>query len=423
MEVTELDQIAKDWGTPSFLFDIEAFQQRLKSCQDIVGSTVGLCYAMKANPFLIDAAAECGLKLEVCSPGELELCKLANIDPRQIIYSGVNKEICDITAAIETQVGVLTAESLQHICYIDQVATSKGLVVDVLPRLNAGSQFGMSKEDFRWLIENRSQFAGINIVGIHYFVYTQRKKLKHQQKELSMLLEFIDELKADFDFEVQRLEYGPGLAVPYFTEDDFSDDLAPIREMAETFQLVAQRVELTVEMGRFFASPCGCYITKVVDQKTNKGSNYAILDGGMNHLTYLGQMMGLHVPPIQNVTQMLRANGNSDAGDDWNACGPDKLASIINRPEWSGNLEWCLCGSLCTINDVLVRAVDLEDLRHNDVLAFGRCGAYSVTEGVYLFLSRTMPRILLRNANGTITLARDFTASYKLNGMHNQLNG
>lgn len=398
MSDKELFEAAQEWGTPSFVFDVEAFGDRLRACQEIVGEGVSLCYAMKANPFLIVPAAKCIARLEVCSPGELELCKRAGIDPTQVVYSGVNKEMSDIAEAIAYGVGVLTAESLLHADYLNKVATEQGKTVSVLLRLNAGSQFGMSREDLFWLVDHRDEYPALDFVGIHYFVYTQRKKLKRQRKELDALMEFLDELERDHGFSVRRLEYGPGLGVPYFADDDFSDDLAPLRELAPVLQEIASRVELTVEMGRFFAAPCGAYLTRVMDQKSNEGTNYAILDGGMNHLTYFGQMMGLHVPPLSNVSLAERE------GAEHCAQPPAQAA------------EWCLCGSLCTVNDVLVRAVEMEDLQRGDVLAFRSAGAYSVTEGVYLFLSRTMPRVLLRERAGEMVLARDFVESYQFNG-------
>jgi diaminopimelate decarboxylase len=207
-----------------------------------------------------------------------------------------------------------------------------------------------------------------------------------------MLSDLIDELANEHDFVVERLEYGPGLGVPYFMDDDFSDDLLPIREIADDLRALAAKTELTIEMGRFFASPCGTYFTKAMDLKSNKGTNYAILDGGMHHITYFGQMMGMHVPPIVNLTREAE----------------DRESEVA---------EWCLCGSLCTVNDVLVRAVELDSLQRGDVLAFGRCGAYAVTEGVSLFLSRRLPRVLLREADGSVVLARDFIESSQFNGL------
>ena len=55
--------------------------------------------------------------------------------------------------------------------------------------------------------------------------------------------------------------------------------------------------------------------------------------------------------------------------------------------------DYTLCGSLCTVADVLVREVKLKKLELGDVLEFGHCGAYSVTEAPVLFLSRQLPAI------------------------------
>ena len=49
---------------------------------------------------------------------------------------------------------------------------------------------------------------------------------------------------------------------------------------------------------------------------------------------------------------------------------------------------------------MLVRKAPFEDLRVGDLLAFENIGAYSVTEGIYLFLSRTMPAVALCDGRG-----------------------
>lgn len=390
MKSAELLQVAEEFGTPSFLFDAEAFQQRFRQVRAILGDEVGLCFAIKANPFLIGYAAEVADKLEVCSPGELAICKTLDIDPAKIVFSGVNKTAESVCEAVDAGVGVLTAESMKHLRLIEAEGAQRGCVLDVLLRLNAGSQFGMSRDDLLAAVASRTDYAHINIVGIHYFAGTQRKNLKHQRKELDKLVALIDELDSTYGYEVQRLEYGPGLAVPLFDGDDFSDTLAPARDLAETLQAVAGRVELTVEMGRFFATECGTYLTAVNDTKCNEEIHYCIVDGGINHLTYIGQLMGMKTPIIENLSAAAR--GTDGASE-----------------------TWCVCGSLCTTGDVLTRGADLPDVREADVLAFSHCGAYSVTEGVYLLLSRTMPRIIMRKGDGSYALARDFVETSPIN--------
>ena len=61
-----------------------------------------------------------------------------------------------------------------------------------------------------------------------------------------------------------------------------------------------------------------------------------------------------------------------------------------------------------------MRKAPFEGLTPGDVLAFERIGAYSVTEGPALFLSRDMPRIVLHGEGGD-RLVRDTIPSCKLN--------
>ena len=390
--------IANTYATPSFVFDEGAFAERMKATGEALGPKVALCYAIKANPFFIPAASRLGCKLEVCSPGELEICRTVGADPGLIIFSGVNKTADSVEAAVGYGVGVLTAESLKHAELIEAEGERRGRVLEVLLRLNAGSQFGMAREDLFWLVDHRADYPHLRIVGLHYFAGTQRMKIKHQERELEMLAALIDKLEAEHGFAIERLEYGPGLGVPQFTDDDFSDTLSPAREIAPALQRIAERVELTVEMGRFFAAECGTYLSAVNDLKVHDDISYCIIDGGINHISYVGQIMGMKSPIVSNESALERAG--AQAGD--SAGGADAAA-------------YCICGSLCTTNDVIAREAHVPDLREGDVLAFHHIGAYAVTEGHALFLIRTMPRVIIKHADASLGLARDFTESYPLN--------
>ena len=194
-------KLGKEYGTPSFIFDISHLKQRVKEIKEIVGEKVHLCYSIKANPFLIPAMLESVEKLEVCSPGELLICERLNVPGEKIIYSGVNKTLNDIEDAVKNNSGIYTAESILHVELLDQVGCKYSKKLPVLLRLNAGSQFGMSKEDLFYVIENRKNYSNIEIVGIHYFAGTQRKKVEKQKKELIMLKELYEEI-----FEKYKIE-------------------------------------------------------------------------------------------------------------------------------------------------------------------------------------------------------------------------
>ncbi|MGP1459217.1 MAG: diaminopimelate decarboxylase family protein, partial [Treponema sp.] len=68
-----------------------------------------------------------------------------------------------------------------------------------------------------------------------------------------------------------------------------------------------------------------------------------------------------------------------------------------------------------TTADVITKNVHLPVLDRGDILVFENVGAYSVTEGIALFLSRTMPRIVLYHGRDDMRLARDFIESSTFN--------
>ena len=388
MDKQALSAIAARFGTPCFVFDEEALAQRMREIRQIVGDSVQLCYSIKANPFLLPAMRELTQLLEVCSPGELTICEDLHVTPDAILFSGVNKTAADIAHAMDAGVTRFTAESPLHIELLNDAAVARGRVYPVLLRLTAGSQFGMDEIDLTDAIAHRDRYPGLRFEGIHYFAGTQRKKLSEQRAELTMLGELFDRLKTDYGFTAEKLEYGPGLYFPYFTHEDASDTLAPLRELAPDLAAMAQRVELTVEMGRFFVSACGTYLTTVVDTKVNRGYAYAIADGGIHHVNYLGGNMGMRLPHIQHIPGPLHTD---------------------DTPQ-----DYVLCGSLCTTADVLVRKLPQCVLARGDVLVFENIGAYAVTEGPALFLSRDLPRIVLHNAAGD-RLVRDTIHASSIN--------
>lgn len=388
MDKQRLADIAREFGTPCFVFDEAALTKRMRDIKQIVGDTVHLCYSIKANPFLIPAMLRVTELLEVCSPGELIICRDLGVNPDVILFSGVNKTAQDVEDAMDAGVTRFTAESLLHVRLLEDAAAKRGRTYPVLLRLTAGTQFGMDESDLISVIDRAGDYPHLDFEGLHFFAGTQRKKLKEQREELAMLAAFMDKLETEHGFVTRRLEYGPGLYYPYFAHEDDGDTLAPVKEIAPDLQEIAGRTELTIEMGRFFASECGTYLTTVIDTKVNCGHPFAILDGGIHHVNYLGGNMGMRLPHIAHIA------------------GPNHADETP--------LDWTLCGSLCTTADVLVRKAPMNGLAMGDVLGFERIGAYSVTEGPALFLSRAMPKIAIADDTGA-RLVRDTIQSAKLN--------
>lgn len=385
MNSEALQDIAASFATPAFIFDADEFGKRARNAKSAIGGA-SLCYSIKANPFLLACLPEEIDRVEVCSPGELAICRRVGVDPSTVVYSGVNKGSGDIAEAIEYGAELLTAESLRQLGLINAAALAAGKRVRVALRLTSGNQFGMDSENLKRAVAERGSYESVDIVAIHYYSGTQKKKLAVVEKELAELEELADTLEERFGLSGISLEYGPGLPADYFGVDPEGRDMAVLAEAGAMIAAVAARRSVTVEFGRFLASPCGTYLTAAADIKNNNGENFVICDGGINHLKYYGQTMAMQTPPIT----LLGDHGEKAE-------------------------DYTLCGSLCTTADILVRKVTLPALSVGDVLAFGRCGAYSVTEGIGLFLSRQLPRIVLHSERGGNRLLRDFYGTDILN--------
>ena len=91
----KVKELADKYRTPMYVFDISELRQRVRSIKGILGKNIELCYAMKANPFLVGCLSDLVDCIEVCSPGEQEICKKANIPDNKIIFSGVHKSKTD----------------------------------------------------------------------------------------------------------------------------------------------------------------------------------------------------------------------------------------------------------------------------------------------------------------------------------------
>lgn len=373
--------------TPYYVFDTDEFAKRaamIRAALDCKGGRrIPLCFSIKANPFLLHRLPEGLDHVEVCSPGELEICIALGVKPESIIYSGVMKEKCDIERAVSYGAGILTCESIRHAALISEVmseGTRETEFVEtkahVILRLTSGNQFGMSLDDIQYIISHPDEFKGIAVMGIHYYSGTQ-KSLRKINKDLEKIKSALTMLKDKYSFEPQLVEYGPGLCVEYFEEDWQEKEKQSLDEAAEVLREFAEEYPLGIEMGRFLAASCGKYYTQVKDLKSTGDANYAILDGGIHHLNYFGQRMAMQVPPIRVYGGEVSENEEKPG------------VELTQMPD----ADYTLCGSLCTVADVLVREVKLKKLELGDVLEFGHCGAYSVTEAPALFLSRQLPAI------------------------------
>lgn len=391
--------------TPSYVLDMDVLTAHVKAMETIVGNSAGLCYAMKSNPFLVPVMASLVDKIEVCSPGELSICQAYGIPGSKIIFSGVNKTRQDVEVALSYGVAIITVESNKHFRLICEYCKEHQATADVLFRITNGSQFGMDAEAVKSILAEKDKYDFIHVKGIHYFSGTQKKKFDKLKEELDELDSFMDHIQEAYGLSELILEYGAGLPVPYFEGEDFDSLYQPLEMIVDAINEKQRNYQVVLELGRFFAFSCGTYLTRVEEVKNNKDSNYVLVDGGIHQLNYYGQNMAMRVPKME-LFEMSETSCK--------VCGADCSA------EQSGDVDrdicdCTICGSLCTMADVLVRKWNGKLPKEDDVFAFYNAGSYSVTEAPALFLSRKMPAIYSYTEESGLEVLRDGQEAYKMN--------
>ena len=409
--VNELKEIAIKCGTPSYIFDTDELCARIDAMQQILGCGVTVCYAMKANPFLISVLDKKLDKFEVCSPGEFAICEKEGINREKIVLSGVNKEKKDILYTMKTgAVGIYTVESLNQLELINSCAVECGIKVKVLIRVTSGNQFGINERQVYEIADRKDELKGIIIEGIQCYSGTQKKKLSQIEAEVVWLQAIAHTCEAEHGVKLKEIEYGPGLSVDYFVTDKcdaMNTDFDELKEFAVMIKEMSEKFNVTLEMGRYIAATCGVLISRIADMKMNDTTRYAIIDSGINHINYYGQAMAMKKPRCEFIP-MEYTEGFAD--------GTDHEVEVYSQ----GVQPYNICGSLCTVGDVIVKNLELKDAKIGDMIAFYNIGAYSVTEGIYLFLSRRMPAIVMYSNKNGYRVIRKSVETFLINSSDTQ---
>ncbi len=385
-------EASERFGTPLYLFDEEELLESVQRIRRALPERVSICFAMKANPFVVGSIEAQIERIEACSTGEMRICKLAGLPTKKLVVSGVHKDLGLEFELIGggAQMCRYTVESVQQYEELERIAIALGVRVPILIRLSSGNQFGLDAEGTYRLIDRARQGELMDMRGIQFFSGTQNLSAERLRRELASLDAFVERLESELELEIAELEYGPGIPVMYFQHEGHeleTTEETQLRVLGDALGQLRYRGKVIVEMGRAIAATCGTYLTRVVDTKSNYGRNYAIVDGGMHQIVYYGHSMGTGLAPCRFY--------------------PDRSDE--------GEAIWNICGSLCTTHDVLAKQVPCGSPRLGDVIAFEKAGAYCMTEGISIFLSRDLPRVVMVESDGRMTQVRDRLETYPIN--------
>ncbi len=370
----------------AYVFSEKALIARMESLRARLPGGIEIAYAVKANTFITKFLNPLVEKFEICSPGEAQICDALGIPSEKCVISGVYKTPNAIEKMVASSDGrTYTVESLTQLKLLDALSRRYDKRLRVLLRLTNDSQFGINDVEICDIVSHGECYPKLDFAGIQFFSGTQKTSLKKLTREIAMLDEFLQKLETEFGFRARELEYGTGFPVAYFGED--LQEEALLSGFADAVNAMVSKPKLTIELGRFIAACCGRYYTRVVDAKCNKSQDYLLVDGGMHHLTYYGQFMGMKLPKV----------------------------TILGKENAPAEKTYHVCGSMCSMNDILAKSLPLPAADIGDILCFANTGAYCMTEGMSLFLSRQLPLIFLEDAAGNLTMVRGPFETAELN--------
>jgi diaminopimelate decarboxylase len=176
-----------------------------------------------------------------------------------------------------------------------------------------------------------------------------------------MITESLVILATQINIDLQVIDLGGGLGIPYYNQDirlDVKDVSNALNKLKRQFP----EINFWLELGRYAVGECGVYTTEIIDKKDIHDKTLLILDGGSNHL--IRPFVTNQFFPVTNLRK------------DNDLCG---------------NTLMELHGPLCTSIDHL-GSINLPTITSSgDTLVFKQVGAYGFTESMPFFLCHTLP--------------------------------
>jgi diaminopimelate decarboxylase len=364
--------LAETHGTPCFAYSGAAAAEQFASLRAVLPPRVRLAYAVKANPHprLLARFASLGASFDCASIGELERVEALQLPLGRTFFAGPGKREAELRKALAMGVRV-QAEGFEDLVRIDALVDRETAVnlrvhpafeIDEGNRIIGGSgpsAFGVDEEDVPTLLQRVAGLRHVRIRGLHVFAASNQRAAAKLLAIHGAVLELARRLHAAHSLAFEQIDLGGGLGIPYSSEQT-PLDVTALGQGLSNLQAAHPWFagELILEPGRFLAGPTGVYLARVVRIKESRGTRFAILEGGINHLIR---------PLLTGEPFPVRAVGKGE-----------------------GHLSYTLAGPLCTSLDRLGE-VRLPELAAGDLLAFGRTGAYGLNEGMTHFLSHPVP--------------------------------
>ena len=315
----DVREVASEFGTPAYVIDEDDFRSRAREFKDAFSDAFqDLCggadvyYAGKA--FLCTSVArwihEEGLRLDVCSGGELAVAIRAGFPAELIGFHGNNKSVYEIEAALRHGVGRTVVDSFEEIDRVAAAAQRLGVVAPVMVRVTVGveahtheyiatahedQKFGFSlaggqaADAVRRILDHSGY---LSLLGLHSHIGSQIYDTSGFEIAARRVLALHRDVAREHGIQLPELDLGGGFGIAYTTQNDPLSPRALAQGMAQIVELECRAEGLpvpriSIEPGRAIAGPSTFTLYEVGTVKEvlldgDSSRTYVAVDGGMS---------------------------------------------------------------------------------------------------------------------------------------------
>ena len=375
---TATDLVAEAGSTPLFVYSRALIERRVARLRAAIPPRVAISYAVKANPFgpVLQAMKPIVDGFDIASAGELAIVRAAGIDLSSVSFAGPGKRDEELEAAIAAGV-TLNCESEGEAQRTLAIARRLGTAPRMAVRANPGFElkgsgmkmgggpkpFGIDAERVVPLIRH-IRAEGAVWEGLHIFAGSQALSAPAIIEAQDRTLTLAEDIAAQIDAALPRLNLGGGFGVPYFPGDEPLDVEAvgaALEDRVAALPRSFDETQLSLELGRYLVGEAGVYLCRIIDRKISHGTTYLVTDGGLHHQLAASGNFGTVVRRNYPVAIANRLEAR-----------PDEIVNIV--------------GCLCTPLDRLADQVLLPAAQVGDIVAVFCAGAYGATASPSAFL-------------------------------------
>jgi diaminopimelate decarboxylase len=297
-EGISIKEIVETAGTPVYIYSKKFFVDRYNDFNNAfkkLNHKVFFAAKSNFNINVIKIFSDLGAGIDVNSHGELIRALKAGAESETIIFSGVGKTPEEIKLAIQKNILMIKAESVQEIHLINEIAKNMRKVASVAVRINpdvnpkthpyistglSQNKFGIDTKTALNIYKKFKDFKNIRFTGIDMHIGSQITKVEPFLEAVDKMVDVFKRIK-NYGVNLQHIDFGGGYGVTYNDEK-----VIPLKKLADLIipKLNDLDCDIFFEPGRFLTANGGILVTRVLFTKKNGRKNFVIVDSAMNDL-------------------------------------------------------------------------------------------------------------------------------------------